>query len=46
MSGKKVFSKDVNRKQDDINLSNLSSGTYILNAKVSGGNKSFKIIKK
>ncbi|WP_379963907.1 T9SS type A sorting domain-containing protein [Epilithonimonas sp. UC225_85] len=46
MSGKKVFSKDINRKEADINLSNLTSGTYILNAKISGESKSFKILKK
>ncbi|MCD9855226.1 T9SS type A sorting domain-containing protein [Epilithonimonas sp. JDS] len=28
MSGKKVFSKIINRKEADINLSNFTSGTY------------------
>lgn len=46
LSGKKVFSQELNRKEADLNLSNLTSGTYILNAKISGEGKSFKILKK
>ena len=46
MSGKKVFSKELNSKEADIDLSRLTSGNYILNAKISGENKSFKILKK
>lgn len=46
MSGKRVFSKELNRKESEIDLSKLSSGTYIVNAKVQGEMKTFKIIKK
>lgn len=46
MSGKRVYSKILDHKQADINLSGLPSGTYIVNAKVLGETKTFKIIKK
>ncbi|KFC24435.1 hypothetical protein IO90_03840 [Chryseobacterium sp. FH1] len=46
MSGKRVYSKELNRKEADINLSSLPSGNYIVNAKILGEVKTFKIIKK
>lgn len=46
MSGKQVYSKELNRKEADINLSSLPSGNYIVNAKILGEVKTFKIIKK
>lgn len=46
ISGKRVYSKELNLKESEIDLSRLSSGTYIVNAKVQGEMKTFKIIKK
>ncbi|MNK29595.1 hypothetical protein D3C87_479920 [compost metagenome] len=46
MSGKRVYSKELNRKEADVNLSSLPAGNYIVNAKILGEIKTFKIIKK
>lgn len=46
LSGKQVFSQNVNNKQTQINVSNLPTGIYIVKANVNGEVKTFKIVKK
>lgn len=43
--GQEVFSKDFNEKDLQINLSHLSSGTYIVKAMVADSVRTFKIVK-
>lgn len=46
LSGKQVFTQNVNNKQAQINVSNLPTGVYIVKANVNGEVKTFKIVKK
>lgn len=46
LSGKQVLRRDLKSKYAAIDLSKLPSGSYILNAKISGEIKSIKILKK
>lgn len=46
LSGKQVYTQNVNSKQTQINVSNLATGIYIVKANVNGEVKTFKIVKK
>lgn len=46
LSGRQIFSQNVNNKQTQINVSNLPTGIYIVKATVNGEVKTFKIVKK
>lgn len=46
LSGKQVYTQDINNKHAQINLSHLATGVYIVKAEISGEIKTFKIIKK
>lgn len=43
--GQKMISKNLSNLQEMINLSDINSGVYIVRLKISGREKSFKIVK-
>ena len=46
MSGRKILQKNVNKKEDQINIEILKSGIYILKTFTDNSSQTFKIIKK
>ena len=46
MSGRKILQKNVNKKEDQINIEILKSGIYILKTYTDNSSQTFKIIKK
>lgn len=46
MSGRKILQKNVNKKDDQINIEILKSGIYILKTYTDNSSQTFKIIKK
>jgi hypothetical protein len=45
-SGRLIRVLDINKERTEVNISQLASGTYILNVFTADGNRSFELVKK